>query len=171
MIRRGAALLACAFLACGALAPGGLAIGPTAPTAAAAAARAAPPRPALTSIEAEFMCPVCGVPLNQAFSPQADRERAFIRLLYSQGETEAQIKRALIDQYGSSVLAKPPGHGFDLSAYLVPLGVVLALVAGFGVLLVRWRRRPIPADAAGAGPAPSASESRRLEEDLARWSG
>jgi cytochrome c-type biogenesis protein CcmH/NrfF len=169
-----AVALAIAVLAGAAPAPSGLGPGAITPTSAAGApVRSLPHRPSLTSIEAEFMCPVCGVPLDQAFSPQADRERAFIRRLYAQGATEPQIKRALIDQYGSSVLATPPGHGFDLSAYLVPLGVVLALVAGLGVLLVRWRRRPDAPEAAGASPvpAPSPSESRRLEDDLARWPG
>ena len=142
-----------------------------APGPNAAPHRHAPGRPSLTEIEAQFMCPVCGVPLNQAFSPQADRERAFIQLLYARGDTEAQLKRALVDQYGTSVLATPPGHGFDLSAYLVPLGVVLALIAGVAVLLVRWRRQPGAAEAPPPAPAPSPAEARRLDEDLARWGG
>jgi cytochrome c-type biogenesis protein CcmH/NrfF len=118
------------------------------------------------------MCPVCGVPLSVAESPQAERERAFIRDLYNRGQTEAQIKRAMVDQFGSSVLVLPPHHGFNLSAYLVPLIALAALLAGLAVLLVRWRwRRPAGVDP----PAPAASltpgESRRLDEDLARWRG
>jgi hypothetical protein len=43
--------------------------------AAPAAALAAQPRTTLNDIEDEVMCVVCGVPLNIAESPQADRER------------------------------------------------------------------------------------------------
>ena len=87
------------------------------------------------------MCVTCKIPLNVAQSPQADRERAFIQSLIDQGETEAQIKHALVGQYGPTVLALPSDHGFDLAAYLVPVAAFLALLAALAVLLPRWRRR------------------------------
>ena len=68
----------------------------------------------------------CKIPLNVAQSPQADRERAFIQGLIDRGESEGQIKTALVGQYGPAVLGLPEAHGFDLAAYLVPLAVVLA---------------------------------------------
>jgi len=159
--------LALLVMAAGLLAPPGIA----SPPPAALGAPAQVSRPSLPQIEREFMCPVCGVPLNVAESPQADRERAFIRDLYARGDSEAQIRRALVNEFGSAVLALPPHHGFDLSAYLVPLGAVSVLLAGLAVLLVRWRRRPA---SPGMGPAAdplTPSESRRLDEDLAHWRG
>jgi cytochrome c-type biogenesis protein CcmH/NrfF len=113
--------------------------------------------------------------LNVAQSPQADRERAFIQSLIDQGQTEAEIKRALVDQYGSSVLALPSTHGFDLAAYLVPLAVALALLATLAVLLPRWRRRSRAQTAHRASsessptPALSSSDAARLDADLARF--
>ena len=68
------------------------------------------------------MCVTCKIPLNVAESPQADRERAFIRELIDEGRDEAQIKHALVGQYGTTVLALPPASGFDLTVYLVPRG-------------------------------------------------
>src|SRR5690349_11463189 len=47
--------------------------------AAAGTAMAAPQRASLPDIENEVMCPTCGVALSQSFSPQAERERDFIR--------------------------------------------------------------------------------------------
>jgi len=44
-----------------------------------ALAAAAVPRASLPDIEDEVMCPTCGVPLINAFSPQAEKERRFIR--------------------------------------------------------------------------------------------
>ena len=86
------------------------------------------------------MCVTCKIPLNVAESPQADRERAFIQELIDQGQSEAQIKQALVGQYGPTVLGLPAAHGFDLAAYLVPLAAVLALLATLLTLLPRWRR-------------------------------
>jgi len=74
---------------------------------ACAPAEAIPARTSLPVIERQVMCATCKIPLNVAESPQADRERAFIRTLIAQGRTEAQIKNALVVQYGPAVLALP----------------------------------------------------------------
>ena len=95
----------------------------------ATAASAPVPRTSLPVIERQVMCVTCKIPLNVAQSPQADRERAFIQGLIDEGQTEAQVKRELVGQYGPTVLGLPATHGFDLAAYLVPLAVVIALVA------------------------------------------
>jgi cytochrome c-type biogenesis protein CcmH/NrfF len=118
------------------------------------------------------MCVTCKIPLNVAESVQADRERAFIQGLIDEGRSEAQIKRALVSQYGPTVLGLPSAHGFNLSAYLVPLAVVVAVLALLLVLLPRWRRRA-RADAAlaataDAGPLP-AEDAARLEADITRF--
>jgi cytochrome c-type biogenesis protein CcmH/NrfF len=116
------------------------------------------------------MCVTCKIPLNVAESPQAERERAFIRGLIAEARTEAQIKRALVAQYGPAVLALPSAKGFDLAAYLVPIAVVLALLALLAVLLPSWRRHA-RAQAARAQRAPelSASDAARLDADLERF--
>jgi cytochrome c-type biogenesis protein CcmH len=140
-------------------------------TAHAGPARAAAAdRPSLPAIERQVMCVTCKIPLNVAQSPQADRERAFIQELIDRGQDEAQIKSALVEQYGPTVLGLPRAHGFDLTAYLVPLAVVLALLALLAVLLPRWRREG-RARRAGDEPAPelSPADSARLESDLARF--
>ena len=128
-------------------------------------------RPSLPTIERQVMCVTCKIPLNVAQSPQADRERAFIQSLIDAGQTEAQIKRALVGQYGSTVLALPATHGFDLAAYLVPAAALLALLAVLGVLLPRWRTRARAASARGTTPPTtlSAADTARLDADLARF--
>jgi cytochrome c-type biogenesis protein CcmH/NrfF len=127
-------------------------------------------RTSLPVIERQVMCVTCKIPLDVAQSPQADRERAFIQSLIRQGYGEAQVKRALVAQYGQSVLGLPGAHGFDLSVYLVPAAVVLALLAMLAVLLPRWRRGTRGGPAAQAAAAPlDPSDSARLESDLARF--
>jgi cytochrome c-type biogenesis protein CcmH len=155
------------LLVLGALAPGALmALGADGATAATATV----PRTSLPVIERQVMCVTCKIPLNVAQSPQADRERAFIQGLIDEGQTEAQIKRELVGQYGPTVLGLPQTHGFDLAAYLVPLAVVLALLTVLLLLLPRWRRHARAQTAAeGSQPALDPINAARLDQDLARF--
>jgi cytochrome c-type biogenesis protein CcmH len=159
--KRAVALFACAaLLACSV---------PTAPSALAAAS-AVKPRTTLPVIERQVMCVTCKIPLNVAQSPQADRERAFIQSLIDQGQSEGQIKDALVGQYGRSALALPSDHGFDIAAYLVPLAAFLALVAALVVLLPKWRRYARTQAARAPVEQPlSAADAARLDADLSRF--
>jgi cytochrome c-type biogenesis protein CcmH/NrfF len=124
----------------------------------------------LPTIERQVMCVTCKIPLNVAESPQANRERAFIRGLIAQGRGEAQIKSALVAEYGPAVLALPSAKGFELTAYIVPAAVVLALVGVLAALLPGWRRRARAQGARGeATPRLSAPDAARLQADLDRF--
>jgi cytochrome c-type biogenesis protein CcmH len=133
-------------------------------------AGAVTPRATLPVIERQAMCVTCKIPLNVAESPQADRERAFIRGLIAAGQTEAQIKRALVAQYGPAALGLPSTKGFDLAAYLVPIVVVLALLVLLVLLLPSWRRHARSrAGQVSQVPELSVSDANRLEADLQRF--
>jgi cytochrome c-type biogenesis protein CcmH len=129
---------------------------------------AAPQRASLPDVEDEVMCPSCGTPLNLAASDQAASERNFIRRQIEAGKTKEEIKRALVAQFGSSVLAMPSHHGFALTAYLVPAGAVGIAAIAIAVGLVRWRRREVAAESAAAADLPPA-DAARLERDLSRY--
>jgi cytochrome c-type biogenesis protein CcmH len=142
--------------------------------AAPATAAAATPRTSLTAIWNDVMCVSCHEPLAVAQSPQAYAERDYIRGLVNRGYTKPQIVRALVAQYGPSVLGKPPAHGFNLTVYILPPALVIAGVAILLVALPRWRRRTRAAAAAGApaaGGVLSAADERRLEDELSRYAG
>ncbi|HKT83493.1 MAG TPA: cytochrome c-type biogenesis protein CcmH, partial [Solirubrobacterales bacterium] len=88
------------------------------------------PQTTVNDIEDEVMCPVCGTLLELADSPQARREKVFVAKLVAAGKSKAEVKDALVAQYGEEVLAQPEASGFDLSAYLVPiLAILVAAVA------------------------------------------
>lgn len=135
---------------------------------APAAALAAAPKASLTDIENDVMCVTCREPLIEAQSPQAYEERAFIRSLIAQGMNKAQIERALVAQYGPSVLGKPPASGFDLTVYLLPAAAVALAILATAIVLPRWRRstRREAASADGAAPTLSAAQAQRLDEEL-----
>jgi len=135
-------------------------------------ATAAAPRASLTDVEDEVMCVACHTPLAVSESPQANSERTYIRALIAQGETKAQIKRALVAQYGQSVLALPTPHGFNLTVYILPPALLLAGIVALVVTLPRWRRRTrarAEARAHTMEPKLSPADASRLDQDLARF--
>ncbi len=136
--------------------------------ALAPAAAAAQPA-SLIEIEKQVMCPVCGTLLQLAESPQAQREKAFIRRLIDEGKTEAQIKDALVAEYGDEVLALPQGSGFSLSAYVVPIVAFLVAAIALAIGVLRWRRAGDRRDKGASEPGPSDEDSERLDADLARY--
>ncbi|HVY97102.1 MAG TPA: cytochrome c-type biogenesis protein [Solirubrobacterales bacterium] len=136
-----------------------------------APAAGAAPRASLNEIEAEVMCPVCGTLLQLAESPQALREKAFVRRLIAEGKTKQQIKDALVAEYGEEVLALPKGKGFNLSAYLVPAIAFLVALVALALGVMRWRRAGGP-PGGGSRPrpqGPSPEDEARLDADLARY--
>jgi cytochrome c-type biogenesis protein CcmH len=126
-------------------------------------------RPTAAELESELVCPVCESTLDTSNAPVALRMKAFIRERIAAGDTKSEIKAALVDQFGSSVLAVPPKSGFELIAWLLPLtGLALGVVA-VGLLAWHWSRGrggEEPPD--GGAPLDPALE-RRLDDELARF--
>jgi cytochrome c-type biogenesis protein CcmH/NrfF len=137
-----------------------------APAGAGAAVRE---RTTMAQVLPYVMCVTCHIPLANAQSAQAEQERAYIQQLIDEGDTFAQIKKALVAEYGDAVLALPPAKGFDIAVYAVPIGVVAALGALLIVLLPRWRRRPPKGGAGEAVAQLSGADAARLEAELARF--
>jgi cytochrome c-type biogenesis protein CcmH/NrfF len=131
---------------------------------------AAAPQTNVNDVEGEVMCPICGTLLELAESPQAQRERVLVKRLIAEGKTKAEVKDALVAQYGPAVLALPGGSGFDLSAYLVPVIAFLAAVVALAFGVIRWRRAAKPPGPGGTpGGGPRDEDAERLDADLARY--
>jgi cytochrome c-type biogenesis protein CcmH len=133
--------------------------------ALAGSAQAKPPT--LADLEDEVMCVECGTPLIVSQSPVANQEREFINEQIAAGKDKAQIKAALVREYGDQVLAEPGSGGFDATLWIVP--VLLVLLAATGILFAvrRWRRNG-PEPSAPLAPALSAEDARRLDAELGR---
>ncbi len=124
--------------------------------------------PSPSDLEAELVCPTCKTTLDQSDAPVARRMKQIIREQLAAGATEAEIKADLVDQFGPGVLAEPPKSGFDLLAWVVPLGLLGAGAIGVGVVAWGWshRRRGEPAD---VGLEPELE--RRVDDELDRFDG
>jgi len=126
----------------------------------------------VSDLEDEVMCPVCGTSLGLAReAPQARRERAYIARLVRSCQSKDEIKAALVDEFGDSVLALPSKNGFNLSAYVAPLLAMLLAGAAIAVALERWRRagpRAAGFEAVGAAGVLDPNDAARLDAELRR---
>ena len=133
----------------------------------------AEPQTSLADIEDEVMCPICGVTLELATeAPQAIQERKFISELVAEGLTKDEIKDRLVAEFGPEVLAVPETEGFDLAAWIVPGLAIVAAGVAIVLGLRRWRkagRAGEGGESAGRADAMSDEDSKRLDEDLARY--
>ncbi len=132
---------------------------------AGAAAAAEPPRAA--DLEAELVCPVCETTLDQSNAPVAENMKLYIRQRIAAGDTEDEIKDALVDQFGPGVLARPPGGGFGLLAWLLPLAALAGGAIAAAVLVRSWSRGRASPDEEPLDP----ELERRVDEELARFEG
>ena len=133
----------------------------------APAAMGAPPKAA--DLESQLVCPVCETTLDQSNAPIAQRMKTFIRVRIAAGDSEGEIKDALVAEFGSEVLAEPPGGGFGLLAWLLPLTALVGGAVVVGLLIRSWsRRRSVPVDDdADLDP----QLERLVDEELARFDG
>jgi len=137
--------------------------------ALAAPALASDAHPTLNEMEGEVMCPICHTTLDQSNSAAAQRIKAFIVRRIRAGDTKSQIEDRLVADFGPSILAQPPKKGFDLLAWLLPIGGLLAGAMAVGFAAWRWTRSREPEPAlAAAGPLDPQLE-QRLDEELRRF--
>jgi cytochrome c-type biogenesis protein CcmH len=125
----------------------------------AAPAIASEKHPTPGELEAEIVCPTCRTTLELSNAPIAEQMKSFIRERIAAGDTKSEIKDKLVALFGERVLAEPPKKGFDLLAWVLPLGGIL--VGGLALGLAAWHW----SGARGAAPE---SDNRPLDPELER---
>ncbi|MCS7007334.1 MAG: cytochrome c-type biogenesis protein [Thermoleophilia bacterium] len=133
--------------------------------ALAPAARGGDP-PSAADLEAEIVCPVCETTLDQSNAPIAERMKLFIRERIAAGDSEQEIKDALVAEFGPGVLATPPKRGFGLLAWALPLAGLAAGIVVVSLLARSWARSRRVAPVA---PPVEPELERRIDEELARF--
>ena len=93
--------------------------------------------------------------------------KSFIRARIAAGDSKHEIKDALVAQFGSEVLAKPPGGGFGLLAWLLPLAAVVGGALAAALLIRAWSRRQPPPREAEERLDPRLE--RLVDDELARF--
>jgi cytochrome c-type biogenesis protein CcmH len=131
-------------------------------------AQASDRHPSQAELEGEVMCPVCGTTLDQSSSPAAQQIKRAIAGWIRAGHTKCEIKAALVAEYGDSILAAPPRHGFGLLAWWLPIVGILVAAVVVGLGAWRWSRAREPAPrVVQLDPA----LERRLDDELRRYEG
>ncbi|MGD0877323.1 MAG: cytochrome c-type biogenesis protein CcmH [Anaerolineales bacterium] len=89
----------------------------------------------VNAIASQLFCPVCeNTPLDVCQTEACHQWRELIRLMLTQGKSEAEIKQYFVDHYGARVLAEPPATGLNWLVYIIPpaaflVGVFLLYLA------------------------------------------
>jgi cytochrome c-type biogenesis protein CcmH len=127
----------------------------------------------VTAVGATVRCPIClePIPLNDVQTAQAIQMRQFIRDQLRQGLSEDQVRQELVARYGTGILLAPPQGGFDLLAWVVPFGALVACAIAALVALRRWSSsggRPDDPSPPALPTGVGSPEARRYEELLDR---
>jgi len=91
------------------------------------------------AVEVQIRCPSCeDLSVAQSTSSAALAVRHEIVRMEQSGSSDAQIQQALVAQYGSTILLRPPDSGLTSIVWIIPaVAGAIALVA-LGVFF--WRR-------------------------------
>jgi cytochrome c-type biogenesis protein CcmH len=139
----------------------------------APAAFASERHPTMNELENEVMCPVCNTTLAESNSDAAKAIEREIQDKIRAGWTKSQIKDFLVQQYGESILAAPPKHGFNLLAWVLPLAGIGVAAVILGIAAWGWTRgraepEPLALQSSnGQGPIDPELD-RRVDEELSR---
>ncbi len=130
------------------------------------------PETRINTLGHQMMC-MCGCgqilgECNHVGCTYSSRQLASVREMVLRDQNDASIKEAMVQEYGTTVLAAPTTSGFNIVAWIMPFaifGIALAAV----VLVVRaWKRR-MPAAAAAvptSAPLDPYRELARKETEL-----
>ena len=142
--------------------------------AAAALALAAPAAACTThasqaSLETQLVCPSCHTTLDESDSDVAREMKAEIARRIARCQTEKQIRDAMVAEFGTTILSTPQTHGFDLLAWVLPIGGATAAAVALAFAARAWTRARTPASANLAQAGLTAEDERRVDEALERF--
>jgi len=126
-------------------------------------------RPSEADLETKLVCPVCHETLDESNAPVAQQMKQEIRRRIAQGWTEKQILDEMVANYGPGVLSTPATHGFDLIAWVLPIGGILAGAAALAAGAWYWSRRPPSGRPPPESQTLAPEDEARVDAELARF--
>lgn len=118
-------------------------------------------------LEAQLIAPCCWsqqVSVHQ--SPAATEIKKDLRVRLARGETEEQILKDYVVQFGEQILAEPPARGFNRFLYVLPPVFLIGGAALVVVLVRRFSRRTATGPAETPRPTEADAYQARLDEEL-----
>ncbi|HEV7641319.1 MAG TPA: cytochrome c-type biogenesis protein [Gaiellaceae bacterium] len=148
-----------------------LAVAALAALVLAAPAAACTPRASQAYLETRLVCITCHTTLDESSSPFAVEMKTEIARQIKACRTNQQIIDSMLAEFGPSVLSTPQTHGFDLIAWVLPLGGILLGAAALGFGARRWQatRTPARVDSTQGPSGLDAEDERRVDEELTRF--
>lgn len=116
--------------------------------------------PTSDEVAGRMMSPFCpGLTLDECPSEQASRLRAEVDEMVRRGDTNAEIDRWIVDNFGEVALARPGGS----LAWVAP---PLAVLAGLGVLLLFLKRRTGGGETGAGAPVLTEQDETLFDQDF-----
>ncbi|HWE80208.1 MAG TPA: cytochrome c-type biogenesis protein CcmH [Gaiellaceae bacterium] len=130
--------------------------------------------PTQAAMEADLVCVTCHEPLDESVSPLAQQMKKQISKQIAAGWSKKQIEHYFVvtEGFGKSVLATPTSNGFDLLAWLLPLGVIVLGAGAVGLGARAWLAdRDGPGTVASLPTVPKLAPNLelRVDQELARF--
>ena len=141
-----------------------LAVAAAALAFAGPASACAHPKTSRSFLEGQIMCPTCHTTLDMSEAPAAQQIKAQIARRIAECWDAKRIETELVANFGQGILAAPPHKGFDLLAWWLPLGGILAGAALLALGVWRWSRNRVPDEEEPV----DAEMNRRIDDLLAR---
>ena len=133
-------------------------------------AAACKPQASQAYLETRLVCITCHTTLDESDSPFAVEMKTEIARQIKACRTNSQIIDSMVAEFGPSVLSTPQTHGFDLLAWILPLGGIVLGAAALGFGARYWSRtRTSASDESTQSPVLAAEDERRVDEELARF--
>jgi cytochrome c-type biogenesis protein CcmH len=131
-------------------------------------------RPSANAIADGLTCQCgCGLTVANCNHPQCEFSvpvRTQIETMIARGMSEGQILASYRAKYGEKILSSPTTNGFNLVAWLMPFGAILAGGGLIFMLFGRWRAPPsapaTPANCAEFDPALRDRLESEVKDDL-----
>ncbi len=120
-------------------------------------------------LETLLVCPSCHTTLDESDSEVAREMKAEVSQRIAACQTERQILDAMVDEFGPTILSTPRTSGFDLLAWVIPLGGAAAGAAALAVGARAWSRTRAGPGAPEAPVALGPEDERRVDEALERF--
>ncbi len=127
------------------------------------------PETRVSTLGHQMMC-MCGcgqilAECNHVGCQYSSRQLAEVREMVLRGESDASIKNAMIQKYGTIVLAAPTTSGFNIVAWIMPFAIFAAALVAVVLIVRAWKHRNPPPP---PGPPSAGSESLDSYRELAR---